>query len=162
MLDLNQFDEKKKLQNLSSLEKCLNEEDGDNFMSELCSITVTTKSRPSIEDLLFVRIKEGILGKKYNLSIVYISDIRMRSFNKTYRGKDYVTDILSFPLSNSDGEIYINPRVLAKKSKNFNMDIPTYTLFLAIHGCLHLKGYDHGEEMEKLEKKFYKSYLHLL
>jgi probable rRNA maturation factor len=131
-------------------------------MNELCSITINTKSRPSIEDLLFVRVKEGILGKKYNLSIVYVGDVRMRSLNRIYRSKDYVTDILSFPLSDTDGEIYINPRLLTKKSKDFNMDIPTYTLFLAIHGCLHLKGYDHGEDMEKLEKKFYKSYLQFI
>ena len=131
-------------------------------MNDLCTITVTTKSRPLIEDLLFVRVKEGILGKKYNLSIVYVGDIHMRSLNKKYRGKDYVTDILSFPLSDTDGEIYINPRLLAKKSKDFDMNIATYTLFLAIHGCLHLKGYDHGDIMETLEKKFMKSYLQFL
>lgn len=131
-------------------------------MNDLCTITVTTKSRPSIDDLLFVRVKEGILGKKYNLSVVYIGDIKMRRLNNTYRQKDYATDILSFPLSDTDGEIYINPHTLAKKSKDFGMDVPTYTLFLFIHGCLHLKGYDHGDVMEKLEKKYLKSYLQFL
>ena len=131
-------------------------------MDDLCTITVKTKSRPLIEDLLFVRVKEGILGKKYNLSTVYIGEQKMRFLNKTYRGKDYVTDILSFPLTEVDGEIYVNPQKLEKKSGDFNMDKQTYTLFLFIHGCLHLKGYDHGEEMERLEKKYMKSYLQFL
>lgn len=131
-------------------------------MNDLCTITVTTKSRPSIDDLLFVRVKEGILGKKYNLSVVYVGDTKMRQLNNTYRQKDYVTDILSFPLSETDGEIYINPHTLAKKSKDFEMTISKYTLFLFIHGCLHLKGYDHGTEMETLEKRYLKSYLQFL
>jgi ssRNA-specific RNase YbeY (16S rRNA maturation enzyme) len=39
------------------------------------------------------------------------------------------------------------------------MSLKAYTLFLFIHGCLHLKGIDHGEEMETLEDKFFAKFV---
>lgn len=128
-------------------------------MNEFCSIKNYTKSRTLINDLLFVSIKDKILGKKYELGVAYVGDTKIRNLNRIYRNKDYATDILSFPLSETSGDIFINPNILKKKAPDFNMTEKEYTLFLIIHGCLHLKGYDHGSEMEKLEKKFLKSFL---
>ncbi len=99
-------------------------------------------------------IKEEILGKAYELSFAFIEAPEMQKLNKEYRDKDYPTDILSFPLSDTAGEILICKEVAAEKSKDFDMSESDYLVFLVIHGLLHLKGYDHGQEMESLEKKY--------
>jgi probable rRNA maturation factor len=52
------------------------------------------------------------------------------------------------------GEIILCPSVIKKEAKNFDRTFPQFLGFLVIHGMLHLKGYDHGKEMEKLEKKY--------
>lgn len=100
------------------------------------------------------KIKTEILGKAYELSFAFIKVDEMQKLNKEYRGKDYPTDILSFPLSDTSGEILICKEVAKEKSKDFDMSPEDYLVFLIIHGLLHLKGYDHGEEMESLEKKY--------
>jgi len=53
-------------------------------------------------------IKESILGKKYELSLVFIGDKLSKKLNKNYRQKDYGANILSFPLDKNSGEIFIN------------------------------------------------------
>lgn len=100
------------------------------------------------------RIKSEILGETYELSFAFIETPEMQKLNKEYRGKDYPTDILSFPLSDTAGEILICKEVAKEKSKDFDMSESDYLVFLVIHGLLHLKGLDHGEEMESLEKKY--------
>jgi len=91
-------------------------------------------------------IKEKILGKDYELSLVFCKDTLSRKLNRIYRGKDKPTNILSFPLSKNSGEIFINTDRLDGFS-------PTY---LFIHGLLHLKGMQHGVKMDNEEKRFLK------
>jgi probable rRNA maturation factor len=85
---------------------------------------------------------------------------RMCTLNKTYRQKDYATDVLSFTADKNLGEIFINPNVAQSKSKNFEMSYGNYLLFLVIHALLHLKGLDHGDKMEKYELTYYNRYRH--
>lgn len=102
------------------------------------------------------------MGKQYELSFSFISKIEIKKLNKTYRGKNEPTDILSFPLQKDSGEILVCKEMAKKKletvwKKEFK-NLSDYMLFLVIHGCLHLKGLDHGEKMEKLEKKYFKKF----
>lgn len=99
----------------------------------------------------FSVIKDKVLGKKYELSLTFVGDARMRTLNRTYRNKDATTDILSFPLSQNSGEIFISIKEAAKRSKQFTMKPHDHLLFLFIHGLLHLKGFEHGRTMEKQE-----------
>lgn len=119
----------------------------------------------SFKKLPFDKIKDDILGKKYELSIVLIGKKRAKSLNKKYRKKDKPTDILSFPLSPTAGEIFICPEVAKKKSLNFfsdklpsNKKTENYLLLLVIHGNLHLKGLPHSSKMEKYELTYYSRY----
>ena len=89
------------------------------------------------------RIKNQILGKKYELSLVFAKDTLMRRLNRTYRGKDKPTNVLAFPLSKTSGEIFINP----SRAEPFGEK------HLFVHALLHLKGMRHGAKMEKLEKQ---------
>ncbi len=99
-------------------------------------------------------IKEAILGKSYQLSFNLVGTKRARSLNQTYRQKTYVPNVLSFPLTDDTGEMYLCPEIAYKEAKDYNLSREGYVAFLFIHGCLHLKGYDHGATMEALEKRF--------
>lgn len=94
---------------------------------------------------------EKILGKKYELSLVFVGETRMKSLNKKYRKKNSATDILAFPISETSGEIFINQNVARKKAEQFSLTKNQYIAYVFIHGLLHLKGYDHGRTMERLE-----------
>ena len=101
---------------------------------------------------MFEKIKNDILGKKYELSIALVSEKKSREINKKYRKKDKPTNILSFVLTKNSGEIILCPTLIKKEIKKFNRTFPKLMGFLVIHGMLHLKGYDHGAKMERLEK----------
>jgi len=102
----------------------------------------------------FSRIKNDILGKKYSLSLAFISVKKSRQLNKRYRGEDKATNILSFPLSKNEGEILICKEVARKDAPKFDKTSSQFLGFLVIHGMLHLKGMRHGSIMEKAEKKY--------
>ena len=118
-------------------------------------ISHTTKTYPALP---YEAIKDAILGKRYELSLTFIGATRARALNETNRGKSYVPNVLSFPLTETAGEIYIAPSVAAKESKKFSMSPNGYIGFLFIHGCLHLKGLDHGDTMDRAERKYCKQF----
>ncbi|MBT3282626.1 rRNA maturation RNase YbeY [bacterium] len=124
----------------------------DNF-----SITNKTKSKP--KSLLFVRIKNDVLGKDFELSLVFIGSTKSRAFNKEYRKKDKPTNILTFPLSKTEGEIFITPEVAKRDAKKFDMKENDFIVYLFIHGLLHLNGLKHGDKMDKEEEKLKKKYI---
>jgi rRNA maturation RNase YbeY len=106
----------------------------------------------------FESIKNAILGSKYELSFVFISASKIKELNKQYRNINKPTDILSFPLSKTTGEIFICKTESRKMAKEFERPYDNFLIFLFIHGCVHLKGYDHGAKMEKVEEKFRKKF----
>jgi probable rRNA maturation factor len=106
----------------------------------------------------FELIKKAILGSKYELSFVFISASKIKELNRTYRNINKPTDILSFPLSKTSGEIFICKTESRKMAKEFERPYDNFLTFLFIHGCVHLKGYDHGAKMEKVEEKFRKKF----
>ena len=103
------------------------------------------------------------------LALVLVSDRKMRSLNLKFRGVDRVTDVLSFPLcgeetstaSHSTGERYLGDVVIAtgvaaRQARNAGHRLGIEFRILALHGLLHLLGYDHERdngEMTRLELK---------
>ncbi len=120
---------------------------------ELKNLTLIRKNGP-LPDVPYFPIKEKLLGKKYDLTVVFCTPEESRDKNKTYRGKDYPTNILSFPLSEQTGEIYISLSTARRDAKKFEMSYRKFLHLLFIHGCLHLKGHDHGSTMEGLEDTY--------
>jgi probable rRNA maturation factor len=104
------------------------------------------------------KIKNDILGKRYELSFAFINKEQSRFLNKTYRKKDEPTDILSFPLEKNSGEILICKAIAKIKASKFEMSFENYLLFLVIHGCLHLKGLHHGDKMKAYEFTYHSRY----
>jgi len=116
------------------------------------------ETKAKMPRLAFLRIKEAVLGKRYELSVAIVGASKMRSLNKRWRDKDAPTDILSFSLSKSSGEIYLSPGEAKKEAVKFDRTYDNFILFLFIHGLVHLKGYDHGAIMESIETKFRKRF----
>ncbi len=112
-----------------------------------------TKSNSPISELLFVKIKEKILGKRYELSLVFIGDTRARNLNLNYRQKNYIPNTLSFPIDSGIGEIFLNLKQIEKETNKFQRNYKELIILMFIHSCLHLKGYDHGKEMSLQEEK---------
>jgi len=106
------------------------------------------------------RIKQAILGKKYELSLVFVDSKFSKNLNRIYRKKNKSTNILSFPLSKLSGEIFIDLVQARKEYKKFDKTFPQFVIFLFIHGLLHLKGMRHGSTMEEAERKFYSKFKH--
>src|SRR3989344_5428805 len=106
----------------------------------------------------FEQITQAILGKNYELSLVICGDSLARRMNREYRlpslmlrqasKKNYSPNVLSFPLSKTEGEIFLNARAAAREARRFRVSVRDRVAFLFAHGCLHLKGLRHGAKME--------------
>ena len=85
------------------------------------------------------------------LVIVLAGDAALRRLNRTFRGKDVTTDVLSFPSSGETlpdgtrplGEIVISVPQAARQAKAAGRALAKELRVLVIHGYLHLLGYDH-------------------
>jgi len=78
----------------------------------------------------FLKIKDKILGKPYDLSLVLCGDALTQKLNKRYRKKNKPTNVLSFPLSKNEGEIFLNLPLIKKESKKFKINIQPYGIFI--------------------------------
>ncbi len=82
-----------------------------------------------------------------------------QTLNLNYRGKDYATNVLSFPITEEPhlmGDIVICAPVVEAEAKAQHKTLPAHYAHLTVHGILHLHGYDHvteaqAELMEGLE-----------
>jgi probable rRNA maturation factor len=93
------------------------------------------------------------------LTLLLTNDERLRVLNARFRGKDTPTNVLSFPAADADpylGDIAIALEVTAREAATAGISLQDHTLHLAVHGVLHLLGYDHvrnseARVMERLE-----------
>lgn len=99
----------------------------------------------------FEKIKNHVLGKKYRLNLNFVTPTESRKLNSQFRKKNQPTDILSFPLDKHEGEIYLDLKTSRTEAKKFARPFENFLLFLFIHGLFHLKGFDHGDKMERAE-----------
>ncbi len=120
------------------------------------SITSTIHNYPTT--IPYETIKNDILGKRYTLSLTFVGTKRAQTINQQSRQKDYAPNVLSFPLEKDYGDIMLCPAVADREARAFGMTKTGYLAFLYIHGLLHLKGYDHGDTMEKLERRYVRKY----
>jgi len=127
------------------------ENDKNNF-------SILNKTKGKVPTLPFVDIKNSVLGQKFSLSLVFAGDTLMQRLNRTYRKKDRTANILSFSLSNDEGEIFINLRIAKKEASKFVKSYKNYLGLLFIHGLLHLKGMSHGSTMEQQERKLQRKF----
>ncbi|MDR5170671.1 rRNA maturation RNase YbeY [Methylobacillus flagellatus] len=74
-----------------------------------------------------------------------------RMLNRDYRGKDYATNVLTFPLVEEPwlvGDIILCAPVVAREAHEQNITLEAHYAHLTVHGILHMHGYDHEEEYQ--------------
>ena len=100
------------------------------------------------------------------LTIRLVDEPEGRELNRTWRQKDYATNVLSFPADVPDelldipllGDLVICVPVVEREAAEQGKTLSAHWAHLVIHGCLHLLGYDHiddeeAEEMESLDRQ---------
>ena len=93
------------------------------------------------------------------LNIVIVDNKKIREINRDYRNKDAVTDVISFAFEEVNdvnyedvrflGEIYISYERCVEQAADFGHSVKREFCYLAVHGLLHLLGYDHMNEEDK-------------
>ena len=88
------------------------------------------------------------------MTVAIVSDGRIRDLNKRFRRVDKVTDVLSFPsdLPAYLGDIVIARGLAARQSKRLGHSVKSEVRVLALHGLLHLLGYDHERDSGRMAR----------
>lgn len=114
--------------------------------------------------LTFAKKKENI-NNDAELSVTFVDKDEIQNINKIYKDKDKVTDVISFALEEDEPDIEFNeldiPRVLGdiiictdvakEQAENYGHSFERELGFLALHGFLHLLGYDHMNKEDEKE-----------
>ncbi|MFC7372537.1 rRNA maturation RNase YbeY [Fictibacillus iocasae] len=97
------------------------------------------------------------------VSVTFVSRVRIQEINSEYRGKNKPTDVISFAMEEGDDELSIKgadlPRMLGdiiichdvakEQAEDYGHTMERELGFLAVHGFLHLLGYDHMTDVEE-------------
>ena len=108
---------------------------------------------------------EGRRRGRVEVNIALLRRAEARRLNREFRGRDYATNVLSFPYEEMRGEhnrllgdLAICPAVVAREAREQGKRVRDHFAHLVIHGTLHLIGFDHGDDaqaakMETLERR---------
>lgn len=117
-----------------------------------------------LEELLNFTARKEEVQAGSELSVTFVSNEQIQSINKEYRGKDYATDVISFALEEMGegeleiigegiprflGDIIISVKKAEEQAMEYGHSFERELGFLAVHGLLHLLGYDHETEEEE-------------
>ncbi len=103
--------------------------------------------------------------RRADLAIRLVDEKEGRSLNRHYRGKDYATNVLSFPADLPEGvklpllgDLVICAPVVAREAAEQGKPLAAHYAHLTVHGVLHLLGLDHEDEreaeaMERIERE---------
>ncbi len=122
------------------------------------SVATPDTSAPSTRGLAPWLLRAAPAVARGDVSIAVVSDRRMRALNRQFRGKDIATDVLSFPATHMPGvtsflgDIVIAAGVAARQARDAGHPLSTELKILALHGLLHLMGYDHETDAGKMAR----------
>lgn len=97
----------------------------------------------------FVRWARAALDGGGEVTIRLVDTEEGQSLNNEYRGKDYATNVLSFPYDTEPlvmGDLVICPAVVAREALEQNKLLAAHYAHLVVHGMLHLQGWDHEND----------------
>ena len=95
-----------------------------------------------------------------SISVTLLDDKRIRNMNRKYLEHDSVTDVISFPLYERGetvvGDIYIGYEQALEQAADANIHLTEEIARLAIHGALHVLGYDHPEDGDRTQSEMWR------
>ncbi len=114
-----------------------------------------------IENAISTSLKMAGYGDDFEISFSVVDEDEIRELNRDYRGKDSVTDVLSFPIFERGeiqegsmlGDVVICAKRAQEQAEDFGHSYEREIIYLTVHSILHLLGFDHEEEEEKLEMR---------
>ena len=112
--------------------------------SKTLRVTVSDGRGHAVRDGGLGRWLAGVAPRsaRGEIAIALVPDARMRVLNRSYRRKDYATDVLSFE-GDGLGDLVIATGVARRQAREAGHSYQTELRVLALHGLLHLLGYDH-------------------
>jgi probable rRNA maturation factor len=118
----------------------------------------------SLQRFMLSLIREVPPGGADEMALCLVSDRRMKEYNRQFRGRNEPTDVLSFPgdgAADAEGRVHLGDIVISVSSAARQARLERHSLarelkILALHGYLHLLGYDHERDkgrMIRLQRK---------
>jgi probable rRNA maturation factor len=113
--------------------------------------------------LAMLPARKSRANRQARLTIRFVDEDEGRALNRSFRGKDYATNVLTFPYdapsskSDIEADIVICLPVVDAEARAQRKSLSSHTAHLVVHGTLHAAGYDHeviteAEAMEALER----------
>lgn len=122
------------------------------------TVSIRNTTRGPVPRVPFESLAREILGQRYDLSLVICGDTLARRINIESRKKTYKPNVLSFPLDTHEGEIFLNVRKAEREARVYGVSVRARIALLFVHGCFHLKGMDHSDEMETEEARILRAH----
>jgi probable rRNA maturation factor len=120
------------------------------------SVTVTNASgaRYRGQQAMIKSVEKALKAHKVKharIDVILLTDRRIRTLNKQYLQHDYATDVLTFPLDEQPlyGEIYVSLETARRQANEYGVTVVNELARLAVHGALHLLGYDDADASER-------------
>lgn len=126
-------------------------------------ILISNEQDVPVDDELLLKVARAALAHenvadRAELSIALVDEDEIRRLNAQYRGKDSVTDVLSFETGDEEpsgaefphllGDVVICPAVASRQAEEYGQTFEKEMALLLTHGILHLLGYDHQDDSE--------------
>lgn len=125
-------------------------------------VNVNNKQEDLVIKAAAAVLEEEGYDDEAEVSIVFVDNPRIQALNKQYRGVDNPTDVLSFSMQEGEnipgednllGDVVISLETALHQAKEFGHSVERETAYLAVHGVLHLLGYDHIEEADRKQMR---------
>ena len=127
---------------------------------------ITCRRKPATLDLIaleaFAEVLRQRVAKRAEFHCLITGDAELKKLNREYRGKDYATDVLSFPGEPPYlGDIAVSLGRVRAQAREFGHSVEDELRVLILHGVLHLTGLDHesdGGQMARAEQRWRKKF----
>ncbi|EQB88246.1 putative rRNA maturation factor [Clostridium punense] len=139
-------------------------------------VEITKELEKSVEEIILYTLKEEEVTIPCEISVIFVDNEEIREINKDMRNIDKVTDVLSFPMLEyenhkvfkdlyigykfeitdlNEGNLILGDMALSleralEQSEEYGHSYLREVCYLVVHSILHLLGYDHMEEQDKI------------
>ncbi len=126
---------------------------------------LSDKQKERVTEAVYTALQTAGFSEDSFVSYTLVSKETMQELNKNHKNKDYVTDVLSFPQYDEEGfmaidgeDVFVGDIVicndkLKEQAEEYGHSYMRELSYISVHSALHLLGYDHIEEDDKIEMR---------